>query len=135
MVRKPGPELTVFYDGACPLCRREINFLRRSEIGNTVDWHDVSDYPGDMVAEGLTKPDALARFHVRTGDGDLLAGAAAFVAVWSRHPKFGRLARALSNRLSLFLLDLLYRGFLFVRPLLQRIARSLSDRTSGGANR
>ena len=121
MAPQQEPELTVFYDGACPLCRREIGFLRRGGISNGVDWQDVSENPSDTVAEGLTRSDALARFHVRTGDGELLAGAAAFVALWSRHPKFGRLARALSNRPSLYLLDLLYRGFLFIRPLLQRV--------------
>lgn len=130
MAQKQAPELTVFYDGACPLCRREIGFFRRVETGNKVDWHDVSTHPGYVVVDGLTKSEALARFHVRTGDGELLAGAAAFVALWSRHPQLGRFAKTVSNRPSLYLLERVYRGFLVVRPLLQRVARLLNDRNS-----
>ena len=125
-------ELTVFYDGSCPLCCREIDLFRRSEIGHKVDWQDVSIHPGDVVVDGLTKSEALARFHVRTSCGKMLVGAAAFVELWSRHKRLRIFTKALSNRPSLYLLEFVYRGFLFVRPLLQRVAKSLDERNTRG---
>ena len=37
------PELTVLYDGACPLCRREIRLYRGLPSRTPVCFADVSD--------------------------------------------------------------------------------------------
>ena len=50
----PGP-LTVYYDGACPLCRREIDFYRRRETDTPIDWVDVSRASSETVAPDLTR--------------------------------------------------------------------------------
>lgn len=34
---------TVYYDGACPLCRAEIEFYAKSEGGERLILHDISD--------------------------------------------------------------------------------------------
>lgn len=133
MAQKQAPDLTVFYDGSCPLCRREIDLFRRSEIGHKVDWHDVSVHPGDVVVDGLFKSEALARFHVRTSCGELFSGAAAFMELWSRHRHLSLITKAASNRPSLYLLECIYRGFLFVRPVLQRAAKFLDERNTSGS--
>ena len=36
------PALTIYYDGSCPLCRREIAFYRRLRATMRLDWVDVS---------------------------------------------------------------------------------------------
>jgi len=38
---EPAP-LTVFYDGACPLCRREIAFYQRLDRAQRLVWRDVA---------------------------------------------------------------------------------------------
>ncbi len=54
------PTLTVYFDGACPLCRREIALMRRLDRRGAIDFVDVSDAattcPIDRAA-------LLARFH------------------------------------------------------------------------
>lgn len=75
-----APELTVLYDGACPLCRREIGVYRGLRPNTPVCFADVSD-PTVQLPEGTTRAQLLARFHVRAGNGRLLSGAEAFLAL------------------------------------------------------
>ncbi|MDA0239082.1 MAG: DUF393 domain-containing protein [Proteobacteria bacterium] len=116
-------DLTVYYDGVCPLCRREIEFLKRLDTGDGVAWVNLCERPDGLVTPGLSKPDALKVFHVKTADGRLLSGAAAFLQLWGRSPRMTAVTRVLSNRPTLFLLNIAYRGFLLVRPVLQRLVR------------
>lgn len=119
-------ELTVMFDGSCPLCRREIALYQSLTPLQTVSWQDVS---GDLA--GLSQADQaryMARFHVQLEDGRLLSGAAAFVALWLVMPGWrwlGRLARLPG---ATGFLELGYRGFLHVRPYLQRWARNAESR-------
>lgn len=112
--------VTVWYDGECPLCGREIALLRRLDRAGAIAFVDVSSGEG---ACPLDRADLLARFHAREGDGPLVSGAAAFAAMWRAIPPlrpFGLLAR---NRVVLAGLERLYRLFLRLRPRLQRWAR------------
>ena len=117
--------LTVYFDGGCPLCRREIGFLRRRVAPGEVAWVDVADSPGERVASDLDRDAALARFHVRLADGRLVSGVAAFAALWQRTRSLRWLGRLADSRLLGGPLEVAYRGFLKVRPLLQRL---VSDR-------
>lgn len=110
--------LTVWHDGNCPMCQREIAVMRRLDKRAAIDFIDIHEAgPQDcpISAEAL-----LARFHAME-DGKLLSGAAAFAAMWRAIPvlrPFGMLARF---RPFLWLLDKLYVRFLKVRPRLQRL--------------
>lgn len=108
---------TVFFDGACPLCRAEIGYYRRKDQAGALHFVDVSQ-PGATTKEGISQQRALERFHVRAGDGRILSGAAAFVEVWSRLPKWRWTASAASLPGVLAALELVYRMFLSVRPLI-----------------
>jgi len=66
--------MTVFYDGACPLCSREIAFYRKLRGAEAIEWFDVSAVLEDKVAVDLPKQTACERFHVRGADGQLFAG-------------------------------------------------------------
>jgi predicted DCC family thiol-disulfide oxidoreductase YuxK len=63
----------------------------------------------------------MERFHVRASDGRVLSGAAAFVEVWTRLPKWRWAARAASLPGMLAVLELGYRMFLPVRPFISRL--------------
>ncbi len=113
-------ELLVWYDGSCPLCRREIALMRRLDRRRRIDFVDVGD-PGQVPSAGcpVDRAALLARFHARE-DGVMLSGAAAFAAMWRAIPILrpaGLLAR---NRTVLAVLDWSYVHFLKVRPRLQR---------------
>ena len=61
-MREPMSELSVYYDGACPLCRAEIAHYRRCRGAEALSFVDVST---TAPSEGLSCRQALARFHVR----------------------------------------------------------------------
>jgi len=114
--------LTVFYDGACPLCRREIGWYRRRRNDGRIDWLDVSQCADEALPQGLDRPTLLARFHVALPDGRVVSGPPAFAALWLRYPGLrwaGWLARIPPLPL---LLEGGYRLFLRFRPRLQRLA-------------
>ena len=69
--------LTVWHDGACPLCRREIALMRRLDRRRAIAFVDASDAASSCP---IDRGDLLARLHARE-DGRLLSGAAAFAAM------------------------------------------------------
>ena len=121
------PSLTVLYDGACPLCKREINVYRNLQPllpNSSVFFADVSN-SACALPVGTTREQLLARFHVQRRNGELLSGAQAFLALWSvlpgwRWPAFvGRLPGAV------WVMEWTYKFFLRWRPMLQRWASRL----------
>lgn len=115
--------LTVFYDGACPLCQREIRFYRRLSEDGEVHWVDVETTETCHLPEGLTRDGALARFHVQTGNGEMLSGARGFIALWAHIPGFQWLAKVARVPPLPWILEQGYRTFLLLRPFLQRALR------------
>ncbi|MFO1323523.1 MAG: DUF393 domain-containing protein [Burkholderiales bacterium] len=107
---------TVYFDGACPVCRREIAHYRRQRGSESMAWIDASSCDEAELGPGLDRSVVLSRFHVRNADGTLASGAAAFVAIWRRLPAFAWLAALASSRPVLALLEAGYSIFLRVRP-------------------
>jgi predicted DCC family thiol-disulfide oxidoreductase YuxK len=127
---KEASPLTVLYDGACPLCRREIGVYRGLQPlhpDSPVCFADVND-TALTLPPGTTREELLARFHVRGRDGALLSGAQAFLALWAALPGWRWLA--LAGRLpgAGWLMEVGYRLFLRWRPMLQRWAFRLEGR-------
>lgn len=113
---EPAKTLTVYYDGACPVCSREIGVYRSCAGADRIEWVDIAA-PGqpETVAADLTRRSALARFYVRAADGKLVSGAAAFAALWRALPAWRLVGRAASWPPIACALELLYRGFLRLR--------------------
>jgi len=120
---EPSPS-TIYFDGSCPLCQAEIGYYRRKDEAGALCFVDVSK-TGAVTPEGITQQRAMARFHVQAGDGRVISGAAAFVEVWRRLPRWRWAARAASLPGVLAALEVGYRAFLPVRPVISRLFRRL----------
>ena len=107
--------VTVWHDGTCPLCRREIALMRRLDTRGHIEFVDAAE----MATCPLDRAEMLARFHAREAGGPLLSGAAAFAAMWRAIPMLRPLGEAARNRLVRSTLERLYLRFLRVRPHLQ----------------
>lgn len=114
MTAKLQSPLTVYYDGGCPVCRREIGFYAR-RTGGAVSYCDVAVEA--CPAPDLDRGAALRRLHVRLPDGALVSGAAAFLALWRATPGFRLPGRLLSAPPVVAVLDVAYGGFLTLRRL------------------
>jgi len=132
-VQPETPQATVFFDGSCPLCRAEIDLYRRQDGAGSACFIDVSQTAEGLPAR-LTQQQAMARFHVLSHDGQILSGAAAFVGIWRLLPGWCWAARAAASPAAMMILELGYRLFLPVRPIISRLfgkLHTLADRAKG----
>lgn len=115
------PEVTVWYDSECPLCVREIRLMRRLDRRQAVDFVSIQ---GDSSCP-ISTDELMKRFHAQERGEPVVSGAAAFAAMWRAIPLMRPLGVLARFRPMLWLLERMYRGFLVVRPWLQRRARKL----------
>jgi predicted DCC family thiol-disulfide oxidoreductase YuxK len=108
---------TVYYDGACPICSREIAQYRRFQGAEWLDFVDVTACGENGLGPDLSRDAALARMHVRRADGSLASGAAAFAEIWQQLPRFAWAGRLAASPVVLPVLEIGYRVFLRVRRL------------------
>lgn len=108
----------VWYDGACPLCLREIAVMRRLDRRGRITFVDVAQ--GADFSCPIDRAALLARFHAEE-DGVIHSGAAAFAAMWRAIPLLRPLGLAARSPAVLRVLEAAYLRFLRVRPRLQRL--------------
>jgi predicted DCC family thiol-disulfide oxidoreductase YuxK len=116
---------TVYFDGACPLCRMEIDHYRSTPGSDRIDFVDISD-PAVAPPADLPREAALARFHARTADGSLVSGAEAFARLWLALPRWRWLGRFGLTPVGHWILESGYRVVLPLRPRLAGWVRRLS---------
>lgn len=73
------PVFTILIDGACPLCRREANLLRRMDAGRgRLALIDIADPAFDPAQFGRTHDDVMGTIHGVDRDGTVLTGVEVF---------------------------------------------------------
>jgi len=91
--------ITVHYNGACPICRPEVEHYKahaaRHRVGG-VAFSDITSEAGAtaLAACGIGRESAARRFTVIRADGAVLTGVPAFAELWSRLPRYRWLAHA-----------------------------------------
>jgi predicted DCC family thiol-disulfide oxidoreductase YuxK len=116
------PLLTVYFDGGCPVCTREIGFYRRRRGADRIRWMNLAQCEDSELGTDLSRERAQARLHARRPDGRLISGAQAFAALWQALPAFHLIGRVAALPGLVHGLEWGYRGFLRVRPLWRREA-------------
>jgi predicted DCC family thiol-disulfide oxidoreductase YuxK len=86
----------VFFDGACPLCRREIAHYRRIDRARRLRWVDAATEAKILAVHGLDLERAMAELHVLDGNGCWQRGIDAFLVIWSHLPAYRWQARLIS---------------------------------------
>lgn len=107
--------LTVWFDGGCPLCRREIALFRRLDRLGAIRFEDISRQTAECP---IDRAQLLARFHAQERGQPIVSGAAAFAAMWRAIPLLRPLGELARLPVLLWALERAYLGFLKIRPSL-----------------
>ena len=79
MINDCAPDLTLLFDGACPLCLREVGFLRRRDLSKRIVFVDIDspEYAPQNYGD-ISYRNAMGRIHAITADGSVLQDVAVF---------------------------------------------------------
>lgn len=106
----PPFDLEVWFDGACPLCAREVAFLRRLDRAGRIRFTDIAAPGFDAAAAGIAWQDLMDRIHARLADGTVVEGVEVFRRLYAA-VGYGWLVAPTRLPGVRQLLDLAYRTF------------------------
>ena len=113
-------KMNVLYDGSCPICSREIGYYKGKRGAEAINWVDISNKADGDVHPGISRDEAMARFHVVTPEGTVLSGGAAFAGLWRALRPFQPIGWLFQFKPLTWVLDRIYDILLKWRPGLQR---------------
>lgn len=87
--------ITVFYDGKCSLCRREINHYQKIADSKKINFIDITEDEKLFKQLGYTRQAGLKLLHVQDDKGNMQIGFNAFLTIWRVLPRWHYLAAIL----------------------------------------
>lgn len=115
MIKQPHWPLTLYYDGDCPLCAREIQVLRKRASRERLTLVDISQSDFEVETTGHSKETLQNRLHAHFADGQWVTGLDATLWSW-RAAGLDRWAAPLTWPVLRPVLELGYRLFCRLRP-------------------
>jgi predicted DCC family thiol-disulfide oxidoreductase YuxK len=76
-------EIEVFFDGGCPLCLREVHFLKRRDRQGKILFTDIDAADFSPETYGKTYDELMAKMHGRLPDGTWITGVEVFRRLYS----------------------------------------------------
>jgi predicted DCC family thiol-disulfide oxidoreductase YuxK len=73
-----GEELELFFDGDCPLCRREVAMMQRLDRRKRILFTDIAAPGFEPAPLGRDRATLVASIHARLPDGTFVTGVEAF---------------------------------------------------------
>jgi predicted DCC family thiol-disulfide oxidoreductase YuxK len=113
-------KLTLFYDGACPLCQAEILFLSSRNQADLLGFIDINSDKYDALQVGVSCEEALAAMYGQYADGTLIQGASVFPEAY-RRANLPTLAWIFSRKTLQPVLQIAYRFFAKNRHAISRV--------------
>ena len=103
--------ITVFYDGKCNLCSKEINHYRRIAPDGIFDWQDITESAINLNKAGISVSQGLKLLHARDNSGKLHVGVDAFILIWRQLKRWRLLATIVSLPVIRHVAHVIYRVF------------------------
>jgi len=108
--------IKVFFNNSCSVCRLEINHYKKIADSN-LEWIDITNNEDALKLTSKNQYELLRRLHV-IDDGKVIAGAKAFVVIWSKIPKYKFLSKLFSIKFFFIIFHYAYEFvayFLFLK--------------------
>jgi predicted DCC family thiol-disulfide oxidoreductase YuxK len=109
VMKKKGPKITVYYDGACPSCVNDRRLYERlaGEATQNVHWFDITGQDEFLRSLGIDPERALKELHVKIEDQKTVSEIDAYILLMRKVPLLKPLARMIDLPL--------------IRPFLSRV--------------
>ena len=78
--------MKVYYNNSCKICKAEIDLYKKEKI-QEIDWVDITNNDLAEKETSRNSKELLRRLHVKEGE-KIIQGAAAFLILWRRMPKY-----------------------------------------------
>jgi predicted DCC family thiol-disulfide oxidoreductase YuxK len=103
--------ITVFYDGKCGLCSKEINHYKTVASKGIFDWQDVTISTEKLDAHNITLVDALKFLHALDANNKQHVGVDAFILIWKQLKRWHILAYIVALPIIRQIAQYLYKAF------------------------
>ena len=118
LANKQSPELndepspvTVYYDGKCGLCQKEISHYKKIADDGQFIWSDIAHDAAPLSQLDVSQMDALRRLHATDRNGKLHIGVDAFILIWGQLPTWRPLAILVGLPVVRYIAAMLYNRF------------------------
>jgi predicted DCC family thiol-disulfide oxidoreductase YuxK len=111
--------LSIYYDGLCHLCSREIDHYRKQEGSNQFRFVDITHVDFDALKEGVDPVKVHKVMHVKNNKG-IYTGVDSFIEIWRYLPKYKTAAVVAENPMIKLILKAGYSVFAVIRPYLPK---------------
>lgn len=103
--------ITIFYDGKCGLCAKEINYYRKIAPVGIFNWQDITESDDELKKEGISLSEGLRLLHAKDNQGRIHIGVDAFILIWKQLKWWRNLAFFVGLPIIYQVADFLYRYF------------------------
>ncbi|WP_415895726.1 thiol-disulfide oxidoreductase DCC family protein [Neptuniibacter sp. PT34_22] len=125
MLQESKAKPIVFFDGGCPLCKKEINHYQRVDTDSSIEWVDIYLNPERLSDHNIELNAAMERLHSIHSDGTTITGVASFLLIWENLPRYKKIASVI-KALKLEPLS----EFIYTRFAAWRIRKRCNDQCS-----
>ncbi len=101
--------MKVYFNNSCNICKAEIDLYKKEKI-EEIDWIDITNNSSAEIETLRNNKQLLRRLHVKEG-GKVIQGAAAFLVLWKKIPKYNFLYK-------IFKLPIIFNLFSFMYEII-----------------
>ena len=99
----------IFYDGKCPVCKKEISLYKKLSMSNSIEWYNVHSNQAALKKVNKSKEECLKLLHVYDDNNNLYLGVEAFIFIWKKTKYFKYIAYCLDFKLIKIPLNFFYK--------------------------
>ena len=74
--------ITVYFDGKCNLCNKEISYYKKICNKDKFQWFDIANHPKYLKGIKILQSEALLYLHATDENKKIYVGVEAFILIW-----------------------------------------------------